>query len=90
MQRAHSASPVIELLNVDLHFPTPAGRSLQALRHFNMAVQRGVFVALVGPTGCGKSTTLSLIAGLTRPTAGDVRVQGRRVTGIDPCVGFVF
>jgi NitT/TauT family transport system ATP-binding protein len=47
-------------------------------------------VALVGPTGCGKSTALSLIAGLMRPTSGDVRVQGRRVTGIDPCVGFVF
>jgi NitT/TauT family transport system ATP-binding protein len=55
-----------------------------------MSVQRGAFVALVGPTGCGKSTTLSLIAGLARPTSGDVRVQGRRVEGIDPCVGFVF
>jgi NitT/TauT family transport system ATP-binding protein len=90
LQRAHPASPAIELVDVDLHFPTPDGRSLQALRRFNMSVQRGAFVALVGPTGCGKSTALSLIAGLMRPTSGDVRVQGRRVTGIDPCVGFVF
>jgi NitT/TauT family transport system ATP-binding protein len=90
LQCAHSALPVIELIDVDLNFPTPDGRSLQVLRRFNMSVQRGAFVALVGPTGCGKSTTLSLIAGLVRPTSGDVRVQGRRVEGIDPCVGFVF
>ena len=82
--------PAIELIDVDLAFQTPDGGTRPALRHFNMSVARGAFVALVGPTGCGKSTTLNLIAGLTRATSGDVRVHGRRVTGIDPRVGFVF
>jgi NitT/TauT family transport system ATP-binding protein len=90
LQTDGSDTPAIELIDVDLAFPTPDGSALPALRHFNMAVARGAFVALVGPTGCGKSTTLNLIAGLTRPTEGDVLVHGRAVTGIDPRVGFVF
>jgi NitT/TauT family transport system ATP-binding protein len=69
---------------------TPDGRSLTALRNFDMTVRRGEFCAVVGPTGCGKSTTLSLIAGLARPSAGAVRIMGQPVTGIDSRVGFVF
>ena len=69
---------------------TPDGRSLTALSDFNMTVRRGEFCAVVGPTGCGKSTTLSLIAGLARPSAGAVEITGHPVAGIDPRVGFVF
>jgi len=69
---------------------TPDGKSLTALRDFNMTVGRGEFCAVVGPTGCGKSTTLSLIAGLARPSAGAVEIMGHPVGGIDPRVGFVF
>jgi len=60
------------------------------LREFNMSVARGEFVAIVGPTGCGKSTTLSMITGLLKPTTGEVRVMGHPVDGIDPRIGFVF
>ena len=55
-----------------------------------MSVARGEFVAVVGPTGCGKSTTLSMITGLLKPTTGEVRVMGAPVDGIDPRIGFVF
>jgi NitT/TauT family transport system ATP-binding protein len=84
------APPLIEFVDVDLRFPTPGGTPSQTLRDFNMTVQPGEFVALVGPTGCGKSTTLNLLAGLLRPTSGQVRISGNTVTGIDPGVGFVF
>jgi NitT/TauT family transport system ATP-binding protein len=80
----------IELSNVSQRFVTPDGRSLTALRDFDMTVRQGEFCAVVGPTGCGKSTTLSLIAGLARPSSGAVRIKGRPVAGIDPGVGFVF
>ena len=50
-------SPAIELINVSRRFLTPDGKSMTALRDFNMSVARGEFVAVVGPTGCGKSTT---------------------------------
>ncbi|WP_233097805.1 ATP-binding cassette domain-containing protein [Dictyobacter vulcani] len=45
---------------------------------------------MVGPTGCGKSTTLGLISGLERPSLGDVRLMGNIVKGIDPRIGYVF
>ena len=80
----------IELRDVSQRFVTPDGRSLTALRNFDMTVRRGEFCAVVGPTGCGKSTTLSLIAGLARPSAGKVLVMDQPVAGIDPRVGFVF
>jgi len=83
-------SPAIELINVSRRFLTPDGKSMTALRDFNMSVARGEFVAVVGPTGCGKSTTLNLITGLGKPSAGEVRVMGAPVTGIDPRIGFVF
>ncbi|MBV8579211.1 MAG: ABC transporter ATP-binding protein [Candidatus Eremiobacteraeota bacterium] len=82
--------PTIELVGVSRRFVTPGGTSLTALRDFDMTVRRGEFVAVVGPTGCGKSTTLSLITGIAAPTTGQVRVMGKPVTGNDPRVGFVF
>ncbi len=69
---------------------SPDGHATVALREFNMSVARGEFVAIVGPTGCGKSTTLSMITGLLKPTTGEVRVMGQPVDGIDPRIGFVF
>jgi NitT/TauT family transport system ATP-binding protein len=83
-------SPAIELINVSRRFLTPDGKSMTALRDFNMSVARGEFVAVVGPTGCGKSTTLNLVTGLARPSAGEVRVMGEAVNGIDPRIGFAF
>src|SRR5438128_4433872 len=80
----------IELAHVNRRFLTPDGRSLTALRDFSMTVMPGEFAAVVGPTGCGKSTTLNLITGLARPSGGDVRVMGSPVDGIDPRIGFVF
>nr|WP_261939807.1 ABC transporter ATP-binding protein [Pandoraea sp. NE5] len=49
-----------------------------------------MFCAVVGPTGCGKSTTLTLAAGLYRPSAGVVKVSGQAVDGISGGAGFVF
>ena len=82
--------PAIELVNVSRRFITPDGKSMTALRNFNMTVARGEFVAVVGPTGCGKSTTLNLVTGLAAPSAGQVRVMGAPVHGIHPGIGFAF
>jgi NitT/TauT family transport system ATP-binding protein len=85
-----SAGPAIELINVTRRFLTPDGKSMTAIRDFTMRVERGEFVAVVGPTGCGKSTTLNLVTGLASPSAGEVRVLGGPVNDIDSRIGFVF
>jgi NitT/TauT family transport system ATP-binding protein len=53
-------------------------------------VNSGEFVAVVGPTGCGKSTTLSLVSGLEPVSAGQALVHGRPVDGIPDGVGYMF
>src|SRR5258706_15808731 len=82
--------PAIELINVSRRFVSPDAKSLTVLHDFNMTVDRGEFVAVVGPTGCGKSTTLNLVTGLVAPSAGQVQVLGRPVAAIDRRIGFVF
>jgi NitT/TauT family transport system ATP-binding protein len=89
-QPDQKSTHAIDLINVSRRFVSPTGRSLTALRDFTMTVDRGEFVAVVGPTGCGKSTTLNLVTGLARPSAGEVRVMGAPVDGIDRRIGFVF
>jgi len=83
-------TPAIELIHVSRRFISPEGKSFTAIRDFNITVNRGEFVAIVGPTGCGKSTTLNLVTGLATPSAGEVRLMGQKVSGIDPRIGFVF
>ncbi len=80
----------IELHNATKLFLTPTGQAYTAIRDINLTVAPGEFIAVVGPTGCGKSTTLSLISGLERPSEGSVQVMGKPVQGIDPHVGYVF
>ena len=80
----------IELRDVTKRFLTPADKVFTAIRDINMAVAPGEFVAVVGPTGSGKSTTLGLISGLERPSEGSVQVMGKPVQGIDPRIGYVF
>ena len=80
----------IELANVTKRFVTPAGTVMTAIRDVDLRVAPGQFCAVVGPTGCGKSTTLTLTAGLDFPSAGTVRVSGKTVEGITRGASFVF
>ena len=82
--------PVIELRGVSKRFATPSGGVFTALRDLQLEVAPGEFCAVVGPTGCGKSTTLALISGLEPPSEGEVRVMGTRVSGIPSGIGYVF
>src|ERR1700728_3891520 len=72
--------PVVELHHVSKIFP-PAVRALDDVC---LSVAEGELLVLVGPSGCGKTTALRIIAGLERPTAGQVRFAGKDVTDVIP------
>jgi NitT/TauT family transport system ATP-binding protein len=84
------APSAVALKNVARRFVTPSGEILSALEDFDLSIAPGEFFAIVGPTGCGKSTTLGLIAGLAKPQAGEVTLFDAPVDGVDRRVGFVF
>lgn len=67
----------VELRGVSVRFGDAT-----ALDHIDLAIAPGCLVALLGPSGSGKTTALRVLAGLVRPTAGDVYLGGRRVTDI--------
>ncbi|CAL8481318.1 protein of unknown function (plasmid) [Caballeronia sp. S22] len=92
MQHSHIAShdvPAIELDRVSRRFISPDGKAILALQNFNMTVAKGEFCAVVGPTGCGKSTTLSLVTGLAKPSSGTFRIWGKPVDDINRRIGLV-
>ncbi|WP_241000095.1 ATP-binding cassette domain-containing protein, partial [Streptomyces sp. Tu 4128] len=67
-----------------------SGRRVEAVRDLTFTVAAGELVCLVGPSGCGKTTLLRCVGGLLEPTAGEVRLAGRRVDGPPPGTAFVF
>jgi len=86
----NNAQPLIRLTDVTKRFATPKGGVYTAIEHVSMSIAPGEFCTVVGPTGCGKSTTLGLISGLTRPSDGTVEIDGRPVDGISDGIGYVF
>jgi len=89
----------ISLRNVSRTFVSPTGERVEALRDVTFEVEDiyssqgrdvGEFRVLLGPSGCGKSTILRFIAGLDRPSSGEVLVNGMSITGPGRDRGMVF
>ncbi|BBH48602.1 ABC transporter ATP-binding protein [Pseudomonas sp. KU43P] len=66
------------------------GQPFEALRDFNLSIEQGEFIAIVGASGCGKSTLLRLLVGLDTDYSGNIRIDGKPVTGIGGERGIVF
>ena len=82
-------TPLLELRHVTKTYGDPAD-PLHALNDITFQIERGEFVCMVGPSGGGKSTLLRLIAGLLRPSSGEIRLDGEAITGPSARVGIVF
>jgi NitT/TauT family transport system ATP-binding protein len=80
----------LELVNVTKRFDgSNSGDALTAIKSVSFEIAAGQFVSVVGPSGCGKSTILNLVAGLDRPSEGEVRIEGVPVRGPNAKVAFM-
>ncbi len=92
------SQPRIELRQLTRRLPS-GDRELTILDHVDLAIEPGEFVAVLGPSGSGKSTLLALMAGLDRPTSGEIRIDGAPIQAMSEDelallrrrkIGFVF
>ena len=81
--------PHIEVADVSLTYDTPSGQ-VPGVDGVSIDIEASEFLCIVGPSGCGKSTLLNIIAGFLSPTAGEIRIGGKAVTGHGLDRGVVF
>ena len=82
-------SSYVELSNLTKTYPTPKGPAI-IVKDFNLTIKQGEFVCLIGHSGCGKSTVLSMLAGLNEITGGGIILAGKELVGAGPDRGVVF
>ena len=82
-------SAYCELSQLGKTFSSPKGPAV-IVKDFNLKIQKGEFVCLIGHSGCGKSTVLSMVAGLSSVTEGGIILVGKELTGPGPDRGMVF
>ena len=88
-----SAISKLEFVSVSKTFAVRSGRpgeKFSALENVSFRVEAGQFMVLVGPSGCGKSTLVDLLGGLSRPTSGQILLDGEPITGPGLNRGIVF
>ncbi len=79
----------LETINLSKSYSTPRGEAV-IVENFNLKMTRGEFICVIGHSGCGKSTVLSMIAGLNEVSGGSIVLDGKEVTGPGPDRGVVF
>ena len=91
--RERADSPIsaryVEFSKVSKVFPTPKG-PLTVVEDFSLTMQKGEFISLIGHSGCGKSTVLSMVAGLADVSGGGIILDRREINSAGPDRGVVF
>ncbi len=83
------ADRYVYLEDVNMTFTTKKG-TFEALKNINLTIKEGEFISIIGHSGCGKSTVLNLIAGLLKPTTGNLFCAGREIHKPGPERAVVF
>jgi nitrate transport ATP-binding subunits C and D len=86
---AEDVNRFVEFYDVTKIYPTPKG-PLTVVDKFNLNIRKGEFISLIGHSGCGKSTVLSMIAGLNEISGGSIVLDGREIVSAGPDRGVVF
>src|SRR5712671_2373841 len=89
VNRGDRMSDYCELSNLTKIYPSPKGPAV-IVKDFNLRIKKGEFVTLIGHSGCGKSTVLSMLAGLNDITGGGIILAGKELSGAGPDRGVVF
>jgi len=79
---------ILKALNIEQKYQAENGE-VKAIKNVSFSVGKAEFISIVGPSGCGKSTLLSIISGLLKPTNGEVYINGERIDGISPQIGYM-
>jgi nitrate ABC transporter ATP-binding subunit len=82
-------SAFLEISQLGKVYPTPNGPAV-IVENFDLSVRKGEFITLIGHSGCGKSTVLSMVAGLTESTSGGIILSNKEVNSAGPDRGVVF
>lgn len=85
-----TAPPKVEISGLTKCYPTREGAPATVLDNIDLQIPAGQFVCIVGASGCGKTTFIKIIDGLTNISSGEVKIDGRSVTSPGPERGFVF
>lgn len=83
-------SAYVEISNLKKSYPAPDGGEAVIVKDFNLKIAKGEFVTVIGHSGCGKSTQLMMLAGLTDITEGVIVIGGKEINGAGPDRGIVF
>jgi len=82
-------SDYVELSQLTKSYPSPKGEAV-IVKNFDLRIKKGEFITLIGHSGCGKSTVLSMLAGLSTITDGSIILAGKELSGAGPDRGVVF
>ena len=88
MSNQSNTSDLIELRDVSMVYNTPT-KEVEALKNISFSVKNNEFISLVGNSGCGKSTILSIISGLLKPTGGKVYYNNKEISDTNSEVGYM-
>lgn len=83
-------SAYVEISQLMKSYPAPDGGQAVIVKDFNLKIAKGEFVTVIGHSGCGKSTQLMMLAGLTEITEGVIVIGGKEINGAGPDRGIVF
>ena len=79
---------VLKIANISKIYQAKNGE-IEALKNINFEVYEGELLSIIGPSGCGKSTLLSIIAGLEEKSSGELYIDGEKLRGISPKIGYM-
>ena len=83
-------SAYVEISQLTKSYPAPGGGFSVVVKDFNLKIAKGEFVTVIGHSGCGKSTQLMMLAGLTEISGGGIVIAGKEIAGPGPDRGIVF